>query len=273
MVSLHIRFFDGRKADDELTEDVENSKDAERGTMSVMKKIIPNHHLASLRSCRAYAMKEHVHMTMPGYYKGQRLLAAKMYFRYNNIIGGMSDTYKALAREFSEVYPAILATAPRRLGKSYKADDFPPVSTIIDLFSMKTKFLPVPSVRDWRNDQVDEGTLERLKKEAEEDTQAMFNRAHRDVAEKIGNILQRIVLNVTDYDKAPAGKLRDPLFDDIKEMAEIIPLMNINDDPVLAKIGESLKKDIAPLDPVEVRKNSDLRDRIKSLSTKMAETL
>lgn len=269
MVILNIRFFNGHKTDKDLSIDIEVDKDAEHGTLSVIKRVIPPQHLFSLRRCRAFTISEHNQMTMPGFHRGERLLTNKMFFRYSTIIGGLSDTFKKLANEFADAYPAILQEAPRRLGKSYKPSDFPPISAIPDMFSIKTRYSPVPNIKDWRNDQVDQETLEKLKKEAEENTIEMFRHAQKDMCDKVEEVLQRLARHIEDFDENPRKKLTIDLFDALKEIGDLIPMMNIADDPAIAKIGEAIKNEIAPIQPERIRQDANLRNKIKNLSIKL----
>lgn len=268
-VALHISRWDGAKTDRLLSRATARSQDAELDSVRVIKNLIPDHYRQPLRRCAALTSNEHRNLTMPGFVDGQRLLTTLMYDRYTTIISGMTDTYRMMARDFAEAYPSILKAAPQRMGKSFKISDYPHPESITDLFSMRMQFMPIPSVRDWRMDHVDQDMVDGLKKQAVSDIETVYQNAHRDILERLKDILTRVAEQAKSYSPVGGSQLRDALFADLKEIGTVIPMMNLTNDPKVEQICEQIRENLATLDPKEVRSNDKLRQKIATLSTKL----
>ena len=122
-------------------------------------------------------------------------------------------------------------------------------------------------------DGVGKKELEEMKEEVEEQLKIVYNNCHMEVYSRMADILGRLSDQAKTYKggHAPGGGLRQALFDDLKEISNVLPLLNMEDDPVINMIAAKIKTDILPNEPEDIRKNSDLRNQIAKLTDGLLE--
>jgi len=275
IVKLRMSRWGATKTDVILGQRVAKSQDAKIGTVKTIKLLMPEFNSAFHRLnniCR-FARKEHNIMTFPGLSKGESILSGKMFIRYTTVLTGLQSEFYSAVNTFRDTYPEIKRMAPERMGKMYKETDFPAVNEIANYYTFDIDRIPMPTTDDWRMDDVSEEKLEEMKVDVEEQLRIVYNNCHMEVYSRMAEILGRLSDQAKSYKggHAPGGGLRQALFDDLAEISNVLPLLNMEDDPVINMIASRIKTDILPVEPEDIRKNSDLRDQIAKLTDDLLE--
>jgi hypothetical protein len=275
LIRLHIRRWGGVKTDRQLSRKVEISQHAEAGTVRTVKELIPrfNTEFHLIDQIAQHARLENKAMTFPGFQDGERILTGKMFFRHSNIMGALKEAFNKATNRLVEAYPEIYRQAPERMAGMYKASDFPPVDQIASRFAFEIRRGPMPSTRDWRLDDVGQDQIDEWKIEVEKELKDTYNECHMEVYSRMADALKRLSTQAKAYKahKPNGNTLSDAMFDDLKQMAEILPLLNMEDDPVINNIAENIMRDIIPLEPKIIRRNEGLRKQIAELSDSLLE--
>ncbi len=272
IAQLSINRWGATKTDRTLGARVEKSQDASVGTVRAIKQLMPDFSAPfhRLNNVTQFARIEHNKMTLPGTARNQRVLVGKMFLRHTTVMDGLRSEFYLAANNFFEVYPEIKRNAPDRMGKMYRAEDFPSVSEIVHKYTFDVFISPMPETTDWRIDGVGDTEIKRLTKEVEENLQIQYNNCHMEVYARMAKILERLSAQAKSYSGAGAG-LQQSLFNDLKEISEVLPLLNIDNDPVINSIAETIRIDIAPIEPHDIRHNEELRNQIAKLSDTLLE--
>lgn len=260
LVSLNQRAWKATATDRDIASQAEEANEAETGVISVIKKLTPNHYISPIKSIMAIGRTEHYRMTSPGLTRGLHLLAAPMMQRYTMIQSEVQDQFVLAVNRFVSIYPSILEMAPDRLGKAFKEEDFPTAAQIKTFFEYKIKLVPVPDLNDWRLDGLTNEDTDQIRSDIENDVRSMFNTATRELYDKARSVLEKVANQAKEYKGGPGSStLRDATIDSLKEMAELIPLMNVTNDPVLFDIGKEMTDNFTNIVGSDLRKNEEMR--------------
>jgi hypothetical protein len=262
---LNRRVWQAATIDHEIAEQAERDTGAEHGSMKVIKALVPPETISGIRRIAQIGYDEHIRMTVPSFIRGQSLLCTAAHERYLSIQSEVRDSFDDAVRKFTKEYPSIIAAAPKRLKGAFKEGDFPTVSAIPTYFEYKVQFFPVPTVEDWRIEGLADEDMEQHRIEAEAAIKAMYDNATRQVFERAKTVLENIARQAKDYTGGPgASLLRNATIDNLKEVAELVSMMNVSQDPLLYQIGKEMVEHFSTLEGEELRKSAQMRKDVAS---------
>lgn len=165
---------------------------------------------------------------------GARAYAAARHFEIQTDMGDRMRDYDRLATDFVLKYPTLYAGQQFRLNHLFDPNDYPAPDEIAGKFGMYFSVRPIPNTEDLR---VIEGLtsqeVERLVAEARQGEQEQIRQAVENAYEK----LYKTVKAMADKLAVPIGEkgsiFRDSLIENIREIAGIMPGLNITNDPKL----------------------------------------
>lgn len=263
LVSLEIKQWTARKFDRKVTEEVNehhNAKDAGRFN----KLLIASEHLQNITKAVTEIRDYHYTATLPWNNEGTRLLASELYFDYTAKIGQLKDKYEEAVSKFVTGYPAMIEEAKVKLNGLFNPDDYP--SDVSDRFGIRTSFMPVPDSSDLRvNVGLEE--VDRLKVDIAKEINDRFASAQRDIYVRVSEHLKRMHEKLSDK----KGIFRDSLFNNLLEMVELLPKLNIAGDKNIAEVCEELRSLYCDPDTIRknVRKRKETADQVNSILGKL----
>lgn len=157
---------------------------------------------------------------------------------------------QAIAQFFSN-YNTVINDARVRLNGMFKESDYPTRSEIEDKFRFRTSFMPVPD-SDIRVGLVS-GEVDKLRTSIESE----LNNRLADAVKDIWSRIKTTVGHMRDKLADSEAIFRDSLFENLQELIELLPCLNVTDDVHIASVCKSLKGLMA--DPGNVRNNPALR--------------
>ncbi len=274
LVSLSRRVWQAATTDRDLAEQAESDAGAEHGTLKVVKALAPKEYLEPIRRISDYGYVEHRRMTVPGFLRGQDLLATKTFDQYVEVQGLIRNKFHETVNDFKSVYPALLKSAPARLKGAYKKADFPTVDEIDHYFDYTVNFFPVPSIDDWRIDGLQDDQREKLRIEADQKVAEMYNAATRTVFERARKTLENIKNQAENYVGGPgASLLRDATIENLKEISELVQMMNITNDPELNQVGKDMVAEFGNLEGHELRRNERMRTDVATAASRILDRI
>jgi hypothetical protein len=255
LVTFTRRVWQAATTDSDLAHEIERTTGSANGSMKVVKKLVPEEFLKPIQRVAEIAYQEHQRMTVPGFVRGQNLLATAMMERYSAVHFELKNRFDRYVEEFVGLYPKLVETAPQRFkGMAYDASDFPHPSSIPGYFEYKIFFSPVPEVEDWRIEGLQDDDMERLRKEADDRIVMMYDKATEEVFERAKKTLTNVADQAERYEGGPgANLLRDATVEALKEMAELVCLMNVTGNQTLKKVGEEMVANFSTLSGPELR--------------------
>lgn len=271
LVSLSQRAWKATAMDKEIASQTETQYEAEAGTMRVIKELTPREYMLPIQQIMNLGRQEHYRITLPGFTRGQHLLATAMFDRYVMIQQEIKEQFYRSVSEFCDIYPDILSEAPNRLRGAYKEADFPTTEQIKGYFEYSHRFAPVPMTNDWRLQGVSGLEMSRLRTEVEEEVHDMFRNATKEIYDRARTVLANIAQQARTYKGGFPGsaQLRDATIANLKDVSDLVLRMNITNDPTLNEIGKEMVEEFSTFEAAELRKSAELRDNIADIAERI----
>jgi hypothetical protein len=195
--------------------------------------------------------------------KGVGLLPMENFFHYRGQLGTMESNFYALVDAFIAEYPKIKNDQAFRLGKYYRAEEFPDVETLPRRFKFEYNFLPVPEKGDFRI-RCEEQVRADLAEQYEKMYNAKLADAMRDPWERLHALLTKMSTTLTDRDDGERKIFRDSIVTNASGMCDLLTRLNVTKDPELEKARRMLEQAIAGFDPKDLRSSDGARVELKS---------
>lgn len=246
IVSLKISQWDGHRLDRTITREINEAKNASADAGRYNKKLLPKEALEGIQSVVSETRADFIARTLPWIDKGGRIMAIEAHMAHMRWVSAQKAKFEREVANFVAAYPAYLASAPARLGKAFRPDDYPTAGEIEKKFSMEVVTMPVPTGDDFRA-QISEAQADQIRSQIEEHVAKATGTAVREVYERIAKVVGRMVERLEAY--KPAGRrgqktegvFRDSLVENVRDLIDIMPSLNITGDPALAEMAKRMR--------------------------------
>lgn len=263
LVELRIGTWTARKRDNETTMEVNTSKEADQDSGSVYKYLMAgSDHLKKIEKYSAKCRAWHGTQTLP-WMKGIALLPMENFFKYREQLGTMEGNFHALVADFIKVYPQLKSDQAFKLGKYYRADEFPDVETLPRRFKFEYNFLPVPEKGDFRIT-CEDAIKADLAEQYEKMYQNKLADAMREPWNRLRDMLERMADRLADTESGERKIFRDSIIDNAVEMCDLLTRLNVTKDPALEEARRMLERAIAGMDPKDLRESQGARLELRS---------
>ncbi|TCU34100.1 hypothetical protein [Rhizobium azibense] len=264
----HVRVsaWTARRIDRKVTDEVNESHGAANDAGRYNKLLVNKEALAPIQSAISAARTFHYSRTLPWQDDGARLLPAAAYLDYTARLRGIRADFDNAVDEFIKGYSKHVEDAKKRLGDLFKPEDYPGEAEIRARFDFKTIINPVPAAEDFRV-AVGDAQAEIIRAEIEERAKEQLQEAVRDVYRRVSEVCERMVEKLRNYipgnDNVKAqGIFRDSLVENVRDLALVLPALNITSDPRLSEIAERMRRELVRHDADTLRENEDLRESV-----------
>lgn len=235
LANLNIRQWSARKYDKDVSRDVEIAKQAnDAGRFN--KQLIAKTQLARISQIAGQIRDFHYTNTLPWGDNGDRLLPSARYLDYTAELHKKRDQFASAVAAFILVYPNEVQAARTRLGQMYNPDDYPDVSDIENRFSVDASFMPVPDAADFRCEV------------SAEDAAAIKEQITSAVAARQLSAVKELWFRLRGDIEAMQGRLQDPkavfrdsLVENLRELADLIPKLNITGDEKIISVCHTVR--------------------------------
>ncbi|MDO9577836.1 MAG: hypothetical protein Q7J16_08125 [Candidatus Cloacimonadales bacterium] len=263
LVYLNISFWTARKYDRKISQEIEDQYHADDAGR-YNKILIAKEHLANIQKIISAARTFHYENTLPWSDNGGRLLPSANYFNYVKSIQCFKDDFEREVVNFIRVYPDLKDEAKQRLNGMFDEEDYPEVCTLEAKFDIKNMILPVPEADDFRvNLTADEvnSIRESLEKQVKNSTES----AMKDLWDRLFKVVSHMSERLSD----PENKFKNSLVENIENLCDLLPKLNITDDPVLAVAVNEIKAKLTANDSQTLRDNDVVRSKTASEAQKI----
>jgi hypothetical protein len=157
-------------------------------------------------------------------------------------------------REFLENYPELISRAKKTLNQMFDEQDYPDIHKLETRFAFATQITPVPSAEDFRVDLAQE--------EVSAIRQQIEHQAQKAQAEAMASLWQRlydVVSKMADRLDEEGAVFRDSLVNNIKDLAALLPRLNIAEDPDLERLGNYVSQRLCTVTPDVLRRDPTIR--------------
>ena len=238
IISLNISVFTGERVDHNVTAEIASkhrTTSHEAGRFS--KQIIGKGALEAVRRVASEARAMHYDRTLPWSDQGGRLLSVTGYMQYTDAMRALRERFDAEVEMFMTAYPRLIEDARLRLNTMFDVNDYPAIDGLRHRFSFDVSASPLPTGKNWFLDMA-EDQMECLRLHADERLQQGVQDAVKDAFKRVADVTLAMSTKLADE----KGVFRDSLVGNVRELAELIPSLNITDDPSLAALQQSMQE-------------------------------
>jgi hypothetical protein len=239
LARLSTGVWSGKLHDAVVTEEVREKHKAEKGAGTYTKQIISQKYLGIVGKAGSRAAATHRTLTLPWEDGGTRILSTNCYMSYTDAMRRERLAFASAVDQFMSVFDEAKAEAKARLKDMFDEDDYPDERGARAKFSFDVEISKVPVAGDFRAELSDESVAS-IVKDIERRTNDRLNRAVNDSFERVKDVVEKMVERL----KADDNKFRDSLVWNVKETAELLPLLNITNDQRITQLSDRMLSEL-----------------------------
>jgi hypothetical protein len=267
LLSVEISQWTARKCDKRVTRETNQKYNASDDAGRYNKMLIAAKHLKGINTLVSQARTLHYELTKPWCDEGLRILPNVLHERFTSEFRKLQRAFDAAADAFCDSYPAFIAERKSKLGAMFDENDYPSPSHIRTKFKLRHREFPVPQSDDFRSDVLDEATVADIQRELAETHDEVMIEATRHTARQIHKVVSHMSEKLETYGKNKKGTTRGDFFKDalvvnIRELVELLPALNIANDPAIDKLTERLTTELCVEDARVLRKDEHVRESV-----------
>jgi len=267
LTSLHRGRWSATATDHEVSEETNERYNAGSDAGSYGKRLVAGKFLKHVTSKIDAAVRTHNVLTLPWSDNGDRILSCVGHSVYAEQMRLARLSVTAAAKEFAtEVYPKqAIPEAKTRLGKMFNQEDYPSSEEVVKKFYIDVELKPVMGAGDFRAE-LSDASLKAITKDIEKRFNERIEGAVNNCFERIVEVTEKMVTKLREYQPAGAdgiskNRFQDSLVFNIKELAELLPSLNITEDKRLDELQKRLLEDLTSTSPAVLRVDDKLRDK------------
>ncbi|MET0183026.1 MAG: DUF3150 domain-containing protein [Caulobacterales bacterium] len=263
LATLSISSWTARKHDRAATEEINKSKEAAVDASRVNKLLVPKDALAPIEKITGAARNFHYEYSMPWADNGARLLPAAAYVAYMARIRTFREQFDAAVSEFVAEYETHKEAARKQLGQMFREADYPTASDIHRRFSFSVAIDPVPAAEDFRVS-IGDTQADLIRAEIEARANEQLQGAMNDLFRRVQDVCGRMVERLTSYKPGAKGEraegtFRDSLVENVRDLAAILPALNVTGDARLNDIAKRMEAELTRHDAKDLREDLEAR--------------
>lgn len=265
LIDLSITTWTGRKLDKRASQDVTAANSAAKGVANVNKRLLGDcAELDAVQKFAANARSAHYAMTMPWSDLGLRLCPTTKYIGadgkqgYMQHMSELQTEFDRLTRAFLEAYDWEVQNAQLKLGSLFNPDDYPTSDSLTNKFRFRFTAIPVPDAGDWRLD-INNSAATQLQAEYKKFYDDQLNNAMKDVWSRTHDALSKMCERLDYTDDKTRKVFRDSLVTNVKEVIELLDVMNITRDPAMMQAQRQLSDAMLGVTPDALREDNHFR--------------
>jgi hypothetical protein len=267
---LNISRWSARKHDKKVSQEVSENHGANGNVGRYHKRLLPgdSKSLDRVRKSADAARDFHYQNTLPWGQDGSRVLTKANYFAYVTEMRKLRTEFEEAVQAFIREYPELRVNARNLLGTMYSEDDYPTTARLEGKFGFDLLFLPFPDAQDFRVD-LDDDEQQEIKKSIEQHAENATALAMRDV----WNRLYEAVSRMTERLGNPDNIFRDSLVTNVRDLCELLPRLNIANDPNLDKMVQAVSSKLASHDAQTLRDVDTTRAKVALDAAQIADMM
>jgi hypothetical protein len=273
LVDVNISHWTARVKDNEATQEIHTSKGA-ADIGNYRKLIIPKSALEPVERLVSRARNRHLELTQPWIDKGARILSAHVFVRYMHEMGEIEKDFEIAADRFVKGYEQSIEDHRQAMGDLFKADDYPPASTLREKFSFAITPTPFPDSKDFRV-ALSESHANAMRREIERSVRDATANAMRDAYSRITATVTIMAEKLRAYKPAvgsekATGVFRDTLVANVADLVDLLKGFNLTGDPKMTKMTKEIETALLKHDAEQLREDDGLRKSVSVIADDIA---
>jgi hypothetical protein len=250
LVSLTISSWDlnrkDAKASAQATIDLEVKNDK---LCRVRKSLLPrSDELRAVTSILSEARMFHYKNTLPWMQEGPRILLTSNFDDYTQKIREFRAALVPALKRLSDSYDGLKEEARLLLGKLYNPAEYPSAEKLVSRYGISLQVVPLPAATAFADLGLESEAAEELRKKLEADMQKTFQEANRRIWEELYVKLSNLVTRLGNQEE----RVRKDSLNSLIEMAELLPKLNITQDPGLTVMSQKLMDNLGKFKGMDI---------------------
>lgn len=269
IANLSIGLWAGYRLDKEASRKVTQDAGANADAARVNKHLMPKEALAPIVTAANVVRTHFYSNTLPWKDNGDRILTRKLYEAFITEHERLKRLFdEAVTTFLDETYPSAIEKAEFRMGTMFQRDDYPAAWELRRKFYIELGIDAVATAGDFRVE-IDQAHVDRIKAQMESAAEARLQTATADVwrrmAETVGYFRERMA--------DPKAVFRDSTVTNITEMLDLVPGLNVLDDPNIEAVRKSIAEALGGIDAKSIRKDPAFREELAGEAGKIMDTM
>lgn len=198
--------------------------------------------------------------------EGEHLVTADILDKVEQKIEGYQDKMVDLKHELKKEWPIVLKDLENRLGNTFDPSFYPSVEEIADEYSITYKLKNLDDSNDIRV-KLPNSKIQKIKEDAEEEISRKVRIAQDKIHERVIGVLEAMILGLERHGVIEEGATKPSKFGNstianVKELADILPDLNIFGDDQLDIASNKIISRLRNLNPEELRGSKDKREEV-----------
>ena len=249
LIKLSISQWTARRFDRKATNDVIQKYNAKSEAGRFNKMLVDLDSVKTYQRAANDARTFHYSNTLPWLDDESRILPAANYLEYSKKMRDLKAAFEKAVDQFIDDYPRLIEKAERDLNGLFNAADYPKAGDLKGKFDFSVGVVPVPDKDDFRVS-LTQAEVDRIKVDIEKRVSDNIHAAVKDCWSR----LYRVVDHMAKKLKDSKAVFRDSLVNNISDLCDLLPRLNLTNDPELDKLSKEVGAALGTLDPEILRK-------------------
>lgn len=268
VVNLQIGVWSGYKLDRDKSKEVTEASNAQADAARVNKLLVSKEVLRPIQTIASSARMHFHTSTLPWKDNGDRLLTRAGYMQFMQKHGELTEKFKSAASQFINAdYCAARDQAAFRMGDLFKEPDYPDPEHLQQKFYINLDIDAVTEAGDFRV-ALDQDQLKAIRQDISQTMQVRLSNAMQDVWTRLANTLSHFTKKMDSDEKFQYTTVKN-----LEELAELLPALNILDDPDLDRIIRDVAQSLVGYKPDVLRKDKTIRAEVAGEAKRIMETM
>jgi len=263
LVSFHCSRWGNRKRETEESRLIEGKHGSDHGVFSVSKSLMASSALKEINAAYNRAKQTHNLLTSPWDLNGQGIITTRGYTEYTRLMQENKMTFDGAAHTFCyENLDDLIKAEESRQGDSFNIDDYPTADEIFECFDFKVNVDELSRGDDIRVD-VSDAERKAIANNINQRNDERIEAAVKTIFKRIAEVTEKMHEKLSEYKKKDSGGkgsgFHDSLVSNVLELANILPELNITNDPKITELHTQLTKDLCQNSAIMLKNRDDLR--------------
>jgi hypothetical protein len=269
LAAVHIRLWTASKHDKRVSQDVAQQHGAQSNVGRYHKHLLQGAaKLDAIQTLGGQVRQHFYKVTLPWSDEGYRILPAHLYFDLASRMRAFETDFARAVDAFVEAYPVYIERMRPALNSLFRDEDYPDPDTIRSKFSLKLEVIPIPSGDDFRV-ALSEEQRARIAQEIDQNVRTSLARGTRDLWTRLREVVAHMMERLSD----PKARLHASVVDNVIELVELLPRLNVVDDAQLLTFTEEVRGRLCNHSSRELRESDQLRSQTAREAAEIAERI
>jgi hypothetical protein len=266
LVKLSVSQWTARKYDKQVTQEVADSHGVQSDAGRYNKVLVESSEIKKVSKVTNAARTFFYANTLP-WSDEYRIRPTQGYLEFMTDLGEHKAEFQTKVLEFCGMYADLQTKARLTLKGMYNPGDYPSLERINKKFDFSVSVLPLVGAKDFRIDLSKEQVAQmgaQLERQNAKAVKAAMRTAWTRLYEAVTHMADKLSGNTV---------FRNSLVDNLEELTKVLPVLNITNDPELAKVCDEISHALCSYDPDTLRKDDIARGKTGRAAKKISTTI